>query len=51
MDSIGQQRKAIVVQRGFYNFGKGSQALYQQDGGEKTRAFSVRCVKSIDSLK
>jgi len=35
----------------FYNFGKGSQSLYQQDGGEKTRAFSVRCVKSIDSLK
>jgi len=35
----------------FYNFGKGSQALYQQDDGEKTRAFSVRCVKSIDSLK
>jgi len=35
----------------FYNFGKGSQALYQQDDGEKTRAFSVRCVKSIDTLK
>ncbi len=35
----------------FYNFGKGSQALYQQDGGEKTRAFSVRCVKSIGSSK
>jgi uncharacterized protein (TIGR02145 family) len=35
----------------FYNFAKGSLALYQQDGGEKTRAFSVRCVKSIDSLK
>ena len=35
----------------FYNFGKGSQALYQQDGGEKTQAFSVRCVKSTDSLK
>lgn len=34
-----------------YNFAKGSQALYQQDGGEKDRAFSVRCVKSIDSLK
>ena len=35
----------------FYNFAKGSQALYQQDGGEQLRAFSVRCVKSIDSLK
>lgn len=35
----------------FYNFGKGSQALYQQDGGEKTRAFSVRCVRRIDRLK
>jgi uncharacterized protein (TIGR02145 family) len=29
-----------------YNFAKGSQALYQQDGGEKGRGFSVRCVKS-----
>jgi uncharacterized protein (TIGR02145 family) len=35
----------------FYNFGKGSQALHQQDGGEQLRAFSVRCVKSNDSLK
>jgi uncharacterized protein (TIGR02145 family) len=32
----------------FCNFAKGSQALYQQNDGEKTRAFSVRCVKSID---
>ena len=32
----------------FYNFGKGSQSLFQQDGGEKTRAFSVRCVRSVD---
>jgi uncharacterized protein (TIGR02145 family) len=31
----------------FYNFGKGSQSLFQQNGGEKTRAFSVRCVKSV----
>ena len=30
----------------FYNFARGSQALYQQDEGEKTRAFTVRCVKS-----
>ena len=29
----------------FYNFAKGSQTLYQQDEGEKVRAFSVRCVK------
>jgi len=35
----------------FYNFAKGSQALYQQDGGELLRAFSVRCVKNIDSLR
>jgi len=35
----------------FYNFGKGSQALYQQDAGEKTRAFSVRCMKKMDRLK
>jgi uncharacterized protein (TIGR02145 family) len=31
----------------YYNFGKGSQALFQQEGGEKKRAFSVHCVKSI----
>jgi len=35
----------------YYNFAKGSQALYQQDGGEKLRAFSVRCVKRIDGSK
>jgi uncharacterized protein (TIGR02145 family) len=35
----------------FYNFAKGSQALYQQNDGEKIRAFSVRCVRSMDSLK
>jgi uncharacterized protein (TIGR02145 family) len=29
----------------FYNFGKGSSALYRQAGGEKHRAFSARCVK------
>jgi uncharacterized protein (TIGR02145 family) len=29
----------------YYNFGKGGGALYRQDGGEKTRAFSVRCVQ------
>jgi uncharacterized protein (TIGR02145 family) len=28
----------------FYNFGYGGMALYRQDGGEKPRAFSVRCV-------
>jgi len=32
----------------FYNFAKGSQSLFQQDGGEKRRAFSVRCVKSVN---
>lgn len=29
----------------FYNFGKGGLALYRQSGGEKQRAFSVRCVR------
>jgi len=28
-----------------YNFGKGGLALHRQDGGEKLRAFSVRCVR------
>lgn len=35
----------------YANFAKGSQALYMQDGGEKTRAFSVRCVKRIDTSR
>lgn len=29
----------------FYNFGHGGLALYRQSGGEKQRAFSVRCVR------
>lgn len=29
----------------FYNFGKGGQAFHRQSGGEKGRAFSVRCVR------
>jgi uncharacterized protein (TIGR02145 family) len=29
----------------FYNFGKGKLALHRQAGGEKQRAFSVRCVR------
>src|ERR1700722_4198286 len=29
----------------FYNFGKGGLSLNLQSGGEKTRAFSVRCVR------
>src|ERR1700722_9634603 len=28
----------------FYNFGQGGLALHRQSGGEKPRAFSVRCV-------
>jgi uncharacterized protein (TIGR02145 family) len=28
----------------YYNFGLGGKALHRQDGGEKPRAFSVRCV-------
>ena len=35
----------------FANFAKGSQSLYLQKEGEKSRAFSVRCVKDIDSSK
>jgi uncharacterized protein (TIGR02145 family) len=35
----------------FSNFAKGSQSLYLQNDGEKPRAFSVRCVKKIDTLK
>ena len=34
-----------------YNFAKGSQSLYQQNGGEKSRAFSVRCVKDLARSK
>jgi uncharacterized protein (TIGR02145 family) len=30
----------------FYNFGKGSQALYRQPEGEKQMAISVRCVRN-----
>ena len=29
----------------FYNFAAGGQALHRQSGGEKRRAFSVRCVR------
>jgi uncharacterized protein (TIGR02145 family) len=29
----------------YYNFAKGSKALYRQDNGEIRRAFSVRCIK------
>jgi len=29
----------------FYNFARGGQALHRQIGGEKLRAFSVRCVR------
>ena len=29
----------------FYNFAGGGQALHRQSGGEKQRAFSVRCVR------
>jgi uncharacterized protein (TIGR02145 family) len=29
----------------YYNFARGSQALFRQSGGEKPRAFSVRCVR------
>lgn len=30
----------------FYNFAEGSQGLHRQSGGEKERAFSVRCVST-----
>ena len=29
----------------FYNFGRGKEALHRQNGGEKDRAFSVRCLR------
>lgn len=29
----------------YYNFGKGGLAFHRQGGGEKSRAFSVRCVR------
>ena len=29
----------------FYNFGRGTQALHRQNGGEKQSAFSVRCLR------
>lgn len=29
----------------YYNFGKGSRGLYRQMGGEKVRAFAVRCIR------
>jgi uncharacterized protein (TIGR02145 family) len=35
----------------FANFAKGSQFLYHQKDGEKTSAFSVRCMKRITTLK
>jgi uncharacterized protein (TIGR02145 family) len=35
----------------YYNFAKGSQALFQQDAGEKSMAISVRCVKGINTSK
>lgn len=30
----------------FVNFGKGSRGLYRQNGGDKSRAFSVRCIQT-----
>jgi uncharacterized protein (TIGR02145 family) len=30
----------------FYNFGHGTMSLYRQSGGEKERAFSVRCIRN-----
>jgi uncharacterized protein (TIGR02145 family) len=29
----------------YYNFARGSKALFRQTGGEKQRAFSVRCIR------
>ena len=33
------------------NFGKGSGAVYDQNGGEKTSAYSVRCVSDVQKVK
>jgi uncharacterized protein (TIGR02145 family) len=35
----------------YLNFGKGSRTVYDQDGGAKTEAFSVRCVAGPASLR
>lgn len=34
-----------------YNFGKGSIMLNRHNDGEKSRAFSVRCVRDVEILK
>ncbi len=43
--------EATAAQPGFTILGRDRRLFYQQDGGEQLRAFSVRCVKSNDSLK
>ena len=35
---------------GFANFAKGSKALFLQNDGEKSRAFSVRCIKQLNNI-
>lgn len=35
----------------FYNFGKGRGMLFRQGDGEKYRAFSVRCIRDVGSIK
>ena len=35
----------------FYNFGKGSSKLFDQNNGEKSDAFSVRCIKDAEILQ
>ena len=42
LDGYGWCRRGTAI---YYNFGKGSQALYRQTDGEIGRAFAVRCVR------
>jgi uncharacterized protein (TIGR02145 family) len=35
----------------YLNFGKGSQTVYDQHGGEKSSAYSVRCVKKLVGIE
>jgi len=44
--TLALSRAATAVATGWsYNFGRGGQALHRQSGGEKQRAFSVRCIR------
>jgi len=44
-DSIGQLQTVMEGMHFFYNFGRGSGALYRQSEGEKQAGFAVRCIR------